>query len=59
MSPKVYDVKGILRGHLAKRVAQTKENLVKKGCLEPDMDDAPKKMAAAILRARKQTKKKK
>ena len=32
---------------------------MKIGCSEPDKDDAPNKMAAAILRARKQNQSKK
>ncbi len=58
MEPQQNDVSRLLRGALQKR-AKTYRAYMKIGCMEPDKDDGPKKMAAAILRARKQNKKKK
>ncbi len=49
-------VSQMLRGALAKRAKGYRSNLVKIGCMEPP---APAKMAAAILKARKQNPKKK
>ncbi len=59
MTPQQNDVSRLIRGALQKRSKAYKGHLVKIGCMEPDKDDGPKKMAAAILRARKQNKKKK